>query len=229
MNELTIKREGNHYITAFTKLFLILLFAVCLALIGLIQLSTPFFPSSSQSMFVLLTCLIILLSVFTLNLSLINHVYCGFTLCFIALILIGIHQVIEPPKGDSSMLSSIWAQLFFISRPVALGLAITGCIGFIYQSVNKNSNLEAHCHLFSLLAGTTFLAGEIAGSYWAFIGWGKSWSWTGHFYVSALTYLLFILVFHLPKAWFNSPEKLAMGKASVLGVISAFMLGYKLI
>ncbi|WOT04598.1 hypothetical protein [Shewanella youngdeokensis] len=194
-----------------------------------VNASSRLFPASSDTIYLLVTAIVSLLSLCCLRFS--NRVQAHYAIAVsaVALLMLAAMQIFEPPKGDSAMLTSIWAQVFFLSRPVALGLAIAALVGYLFQTKRIDARLDSHCHLLSLLAGTAFLAGEIAGSYWAFIGWGRSWSWSGHFFFSALTYLLFILVFHLPKAWFPNARALAMGRAAVLGFISLLMLGYRVL
>lgn len=216
-----------------TKPFLLLIpltLLVCTALI-LVQLkiNNLLFPASSDVAYLVVAVLACMASTFFLNIQ--NRLQTNyiFSLCLIAIVMLIYSQTFESPKGDGAMLTSIWAQLFFLSRPAALGLAISTFVGYLLQVYRRDGKLESHCHLLSLLAGFAYLGGEIAGSYWAFIGWGRSWSWSGHFFVSAFTYLLFILVFHLPKAWFINPKQRAIGKATVMGSICLLMLGYKLL
>ncbi|GGP37252.1 hypothetical protein [Shewanella saliphila] len=205
------------------------LFGLAILILTLINANSLLFPASSEIVYLVATALVCLLSVVFLSLQNRAQINYVFILCAIALAMLMYSQMLTPPKDSSAMLTSIWAQLFFLSRPLALGLAIAGCLGYLIQAIRSEANLESHSHLLSLFAGTAYLGGEIAGSYWAFIGWGRSWSWSGHFFLSALTYLLFILVFHIPKAWFSNASALYMGKAVVLGFISLLMLGYRLL
>lgn len=205
-----------------------LLALAIIVLFDAIQVSV-FFPSGSETAYLIVGAIVSLIALLGLNLTNSLRVKYVFIVCFIALLLLGYSQTLEPPTGDSAMLTSIWAHLFFLSRPIALGFALAALVGFIIQSRHSDARLDRHSHLLSLLAGTAFLAGEIAGSYWAFIGWGKSWSWSGHFFFSALIYLLFVLVFHLPRVWFPNSSALSMGKAGVLGITCALMLGYRVL
>jgi hypothetical protein len=219
---------SSNQITLVARLSNIVLLSIAVMILTLINANSILFPGSSVMTFLVVSTIVVLLSFCCLKLTNRLQANYGFTLCFIVLLMLGYSQALEPPKGDSAMLTSIWAQLFFLSRPIALGLAIAAFVGFIIQALHSEADLESHCHLLSLFAGTAFLGGEIAGSYWAFIGWGRSWSWSGHFFFSAFTYLLFILVFHLPKAWFANARALALGKGGVLGFICVLMLGYRL-
>ncbi|ABZ78162.1 conserved hypothetical protein [Shewanella halifaxensis HAW-EB4] len=207
----------------------IVLLALAVMTLALINANSLLFPSSSVTIYLVVSAIVSLVSLCGLSIQSRLQANYVWAVCFIALLLLGYSQTLEPPTGDSAMLTSLWAQLFFLSRPIALGLAIAACLGYLLHAFWRDTRLESHSHLLSLLAGTAFLGGEIAGSYWAFIGWGRSWSWSGHFFFSALTYLLFILVFHLPKAWFPNGKGLAMGKAAVLGFICILMLGYRLL
>ncbi|MBR9726904.1 hypothetical protein ACFOD0_08430 [Shewanella intestini] len=178
-------------------------------------------------MFLLSSSLMMLLSLLPFKITDQYQLKFALIICFIVAVFLGYQYTFDIPTSNSAMLLPIWSQLFFLSRPVAVGFGIAACVGYLLQSRNKDYHLDNHCHMLSLLAGTAFLVGEVAGNFWAFLGWGKSWGWTGHFYVSALTYLLLVLVFHLPKAWFNSASRLALGKAVLLGFICLLILGYK--
>ncbi|MCT8986631.1 hypothetical protein [Shewanella phaeophyticola] len=205
------------------------LLGLAIFILTLINTNSLLFPASSEMVYLVATALVCMLSLVFLSLQNRAQINYVFTLCAISLAMLMYSQMLTPPKDSSAMLTSIWAQLFFLSRPLALGLAIAGCLGYLIQALRSDANLESHSHLLSLFAGTAYLGGEIAGSFWHFIGWGRSWSWSGHFFLSALTYLLFILVFHIPKAWFSNANALCMAKAAVLGFISLLMLGYRLL
>jgi hypothetical protein len=207
----------------------VVLLGLAVFILILINNKSLLFPASSEIIYLVATALICLLSVVFLSLQNRAQINYVFVLSVTALAMLLYCQMLTPPTESSAMLTSVWAQLFFLSRPLALGLAIAGFVGYVIQALRSDANLESHCHLLSLFAGTAYLGGEIAGSYWAFIGWGRSWGWSSHFFLSALTYLLFILVFHIPKAWFSNASALCMGKAVVLGFISLLMLGYRLL
>ncbi|WP_051252569.1 hypothetical protein [Ferrimonas kyonanensis] len=133
------------------------------------------------------------------------------------------------PTDTSAMGDYLWAQLFFLSRPLSLGCVIAAAIGYGLLPSRSDAKL-AHCsHLLALTAGTLFLAGEIAGSYWAMQGWGHSWSWSNHFFFSALLYLLLVLVFHFPHRWFRGSRRQQMAKALLLSFIALLQLGYRLL
>ncbi|MCG9728608.1 hypothetical protein L1D44_01900 [Shewanella sp. Isolate13] len=229
MSDLSLKQSKElEQSSLAARLANIVLLALAVMTLSLINADSLLFPSSSVMTYLVVTAIVSLVCLcgFSIKTRLqANYVW---AVTFVALLLLGYSQTLEPPTGDSAMLTSLWAQLFFLSRPIALGLAIAASLGYLFHGVWRDTHLESHSHLLSLLAGTAFLGGEIAGSYWAFIGWGRSWSWSGHFFFSALTYLLFILVFHLPKAWFANARALGMGKAAVLGFICVLMLGYRL-
>ncbi len=205
------------------------LLSLAIAKLILINTNSLLFPASSEMVYLVVTALVCVLSVVFLSLQNRAQINYAFVLCAIAIVMLIYSQMLAPLRDSGAMLTSVWAQLFFLSRPVALGLAIAGGLGYLIQALSNGSSLDSHSHLLSLFAGTIYLGGEIAGSYWAFIGWGRSWSWSGHFFLSALTYLLFISVFHIPKAWFSSASALCMAKAAVLGFISLLMLGYRLL
>ncbi len=210
------------------RLASVVVFALAVTALTLINANSLLFPGSSVTTYLVVTAIVGSLAACILPIRNVLQARYAWIVSSFALLLLIYSKTLEPPMGDSAMLTSLWAQLFFLSRPIALGLAIAACVGYLLHAFARDLRLESHSHLLSLLAGTAFLGGEIAGSYWAFIGWGRSWSWSGHFFFSALTYLLFILVFHLPKAWFANGKALALGKAAVLGFICVLMLGYRL-
>ncbi|ABV88840.1 hypothetical protein [Shewanella pealeana] len=229
MNDVSLKQAKSFeqgFIAA--RLVSMVLLALSIMTLILINANSLLFPGSSVATYLVVTAIVSLLAVCILPIRSSLQANYVWSVCVLALLLLIYSKTLEPPIGDSAMLTSLWAQLFFLSRPIALGLAIAGCVGYLLHAFARDPRLENHSHLLSLLAGTAFLGGEISGSYWAFIGWGRSWSWSGHFFFSALTYLLFILVFHLPKAWFANGKALALGKAAVLGFICVLMLGYRL-
>lgn len=229
MNDVSLNQtsllEQNFIIARLAGLVVLALSVMALILINANSL---LFPGSSVTTYLVVTAIASSLSVCVLPIRSGIQARYAWIVSGLGLLLLIYSKTLEPPMGDSAMLTSLWAQLFFLSRPIALGLAIAACVGYLLHTFGRDARLESHSHLLSLLAGTAFLGGEIAGSYWAFIGWGRSWSWSGHFFFSALTYLLFILVFHLPKAWFANGKALALGKAAVLGFICVLMLGYRL-
>ncbi|EDQ00268.1 hypothetical protein [Shewanella benthica] len=230
MSDTSLKPVITPFMVILTaRLVNIVLFALAVMILSLINSNCLLFPGSSVTTYLVVSAIVSLASLCCLHLTNRLQAHYVFIVCFIALLMLGYSQTLEPPKGDSAMLTSIWAQLFFLSRPIALGLAIAAFVSYSIQALRNDADLDSHCHLLSLLAGTAYLGGEIAGSYWAFIGWGASWSWSGHFLFSALTYLLFVLVFHLPKVWFSNPSALTMGKAAVLGFTCVLMLGYRVL
>ncbi len=211
------------------RLCVIFILAIVFVELWFVNLQSMLFPSSSVTVYLLVTSGVLLFAVSMISITGSLHRWFLLFACFLAgggLILCNYQLA---PSGDSAMLTSVWAHLFFLSRPIALGCGIAAFIGYLIQIYHSDPRLENLSHILSLIAGTSFLGGEIAGSYWAFIGWGKSWSWSGHFFFSALIYLLFILVFHLPKSWCRHARSLYIGRAIVLGVTSSLMLGYKLI
>lgn len=230
MNDVSLNQTSlleQNFIIA--RLACLVVLALSVMALILINANSLLFPGSSVTTYLVVTAIASSLSVCVLPLRSGIQARYAWIVSGLGLLLLIYSKTLEPPMGDSAMLTSLWAQLFFLSRPIALGLAIAACVGYLLHAFGRDARLESHSHLLSLLAGTAFLGGEIAGSYWAFIGWGRSWSWSGHFFFSALTYLLFILVFHLPKAWFANGKALALGKAAVLGFICVLMLGYRLL
>ncbi|QIZ78677.1 hypothetical protein [Ferrimonas lipolytica] len=146
-----------------------------------------------------------------------------------SLILLLISAFYSVPLDNSSMLTYVWANLFFLSRPLAMGCALVAAIGYALLYSADSQRLAARCHQLALLSGVLFLSGEISGSYWAAQGWGHSWSWSSHFFFSALIYLLLNLVFHFPPRWLATKQKMYAAKGSLLGFIVVVQLGYRLL
>lgn len=151
-----------------------------------------------------------------------------FCCCIIAAFLLAITTGYNAPEEASAILTYLWAQLFFLSRPLTLGLVSAAAIGYWLLYHRRDQRLQIHCHLLVLLAGLTFLIGEISGSYWAMQGWGRTWGWSSHFFFSALFYLLLMLVFHFPRKWLRTLKQLNLAKALLLTGIAALQVGYRL-
>ncbi|TKB58687.1 hypothetical protein [Ferrimonas aestuarii] len=194
-----------------------------------LALTLPQFPvSSTQCLLLISAGLLCALSVLPLAGGRAHRKFLMVT-AGVALALLVIAASFTTPSETSAMGDYLWAQLFFLSRPLTLGCVIASAVGYWLLQSHPDSELSFNCHLLALLSGTLFLAGEIAGSYWAMQGWGHSWSWSSHFFFSALFYLLLILVFHFPTRWMRTQQQQNRAKAMLLSFIALLQLGYRLL
>lgn len=193
-------------------------------------LSEPLFPSSSEKVYVLLIALMLSSALlFPIGKKQINW-YASVVLLTFAAITCAIGIILPPQRGDAAVLTAWSAQLFFLSRPLSIAAGMLAMV-FAFASAKDAVNrriLGANAHWWALVASTLFLGGEIMGSYWSFVGWGRSWSWSAHFYFSALTYLLWILVFHIPRHWARDEQQLKWFQGSILLVTILLNLGYRI-
>ncbi|WP_051202067.1 hypothetical protein [Ferrimonas senticii] len=204
------------------------LLLLCLGWLAEVYLKNHQFPMSSTLMLLLIGALMLLLSgQLSLSASGVSRQY-RYGCSAAALVLLALASRYSAPDEASSVLTYLWAQLFFLSRPLTLGLVLAAAIGYLLLIKQRDQRLQIHCHLLALLAGLAFMCGEVAGSYWAMQGWGRTWSWSSHFFFSALFYLLLILVFHFPRQWLRSQKQLNLAKALLLLFIALLQVGYRI-
>lgn len=114
---------------------------------------------------------------------------------------------LEEVRHDSFMMSYIFAILFFLSRPLSLGLALFALGGMVENMIGKeNLRVARGSKDAAFLAAIVFLGGEIVGCYWGFVGWGTTWRWTGNFYFSAMLFVLFMVPLHVPRRVYRTPK-----------------------
>ncbi len=134
--------------------------------------------------------------------------------------------VTEEFRHDTFMMTYIFAVLFFLSRPVSLGLtlyALGGATDCLLTGKNGYARMIATSKSTVLLATIIFLGGEIAGCYWGFMGWGTTWRWSGNFYFSAMLFVLFMVALHVPRSLFSSTKAYTLGFSIPLTVIAIAM------
>ncbi len=135
--------------------------------------------------------------------------------------------VTEDDRNLSFMTAYIFARLFFLSRPLSLGLTLFA-LGGAADSLIKNDQRAAAVFFQSkqaaFLGAIIFLGGEIAGCYWGFAGWGTTWRWSGNFYFSAMLFVLYMAALHVPRSVFTSAKAYALGFFSPLAVIALAMV-----
>jgi len=136
--------------------------------------------------------------------------------------------VIEDSPHDSFMMGYIFAKLFFLSRPLSLGLtlfALGGAATSIFLKMDENADgmILAQSKNAAFLAAIIFLGGEICGCYWGFMGWGTTWRWSGNFYFSAMLFVLFMVSLHVPRSLFPSVKAWNLGFSIPLAVIALAM------
>ncbi len=141
--------------------------------------------------------------------------------------------LIEEHFHDSFMMGYLFAKLFFLSRPLSLGLTLFALGGA------ANSLLKADEHDLAMiseqsknaafLAAIIFLGGEICGCYWGFMGWGTTWRWSGNFYFSAMLFVLFMVSLHVPRSVFSSTKAWNFGFSIPLIVIAIAMMLSKVV
>lgn len=126
--------------------------------------------------------------------------------CFVALLVL-CSVLPEPAHHNTFMLNYVFAILFFVSRPLCLGLTLFAMAG-IADCLQREHDLRvAHISKDMVyLASTVFLAGEIAGSYWGFVGWGTTWRWSGNFFFSAMLFVLYMVALHIPRKFFSNQK-----------------------
>ncbi len=118
----------------------------------------------------------------------------------------------EPYRNESFMMGYLFAQLFFLSRPLSLGLTLFA-LGGARDCLGKDPSpgMLFQSQKAALLAGLIFLGGEISGCYWGFMGWGTTWRWSGNFYFSAMIFVLYMMALHVPRSLFPSARAYAWG------------------
>ncbi|MBW3138120.1 hypothetical protein KUV56_01110 [Ferrimonas balearica] len=207
------------------RLWLALAALLVLADLLRIGLAVPLYPASSERVFLAGAALAMLLFAQLLpNRTPANHVAWATLVMALTLWLIACGK--GQPPGDNVMLIPLSAQLFFFSRPLSIGLCLLAALTLLTSRDDKA--LTQLGRWYALVAGIAFLGGEIVGSFWSFYGWGRTWSWSAHFFFSALVYLLLILVFHLPKRWLGRERDMALAQAALVAAIALTNLGYKL-
>ncbi|GAA4875998.1 hypothetical protein [Ferrimonas pelagia] len=146
-----------------------------------------------------------------------------------ATILLIISTFVVPHSSDNIMLTYLWAHLFFVSRPLAVGFALISAWGLYLTATVRHRRLQEISEIYALLAGTLFLGGEIAGAWWAFEGWGRSWGWSDNFMFSAMVYLMLILAFHLPRTVLRKRAHHNLAQAAVLALTALTLVGYRIL
>lgn len=136
----------------------------------------------------------------------------------------------EPVHHDTFMMKYIFAVLFFLSRPLSVGctaFAIAGLFDCLYRG---NDNRVAMISKdIALLGATLFLAGEIAGTYWGFVGWGTTWRWSGNFYLSAMLFVFFMVSLHIPRTLFTTSKTYYCASVTPLSIVFLFLVLSKVI
>lgn len=124
--------------------------------------------------------------------------------CFLLLLAL-CALVPETAPHDTFMMRYIFAIIFFLSRPLSIGCSCFAIAGALDCLGRGNDERVSHISKdMVFLASTLFLAGEIAGSYWSFVGWGTTWRWSGNFYFSAMIFVLYMVALHIPRALFTT-------------------------
>lgn len=106
-------------------------------------------------------------------------------------------------------------NLFFFFRNSSVAIFVVAVSFFAtVLAGNKDSNnaglLIQSGRNFTLLGSAIFLAGEVAGSWWAFEGWGDPWRWSRGFLFAGAMFLLSMLPLHLPAANGRTPRGTAL-------------------
>jgi hypothetical protein len=117
-------------------------------------------------------------------------------------------------------------NLFFYLRNSAAGLIALAISCFMMTLFPKNTAESEAAHLFhgrnfTLLGAGFYMAGEVAGSWWAFEGWGDPWRWSRGFLLAGAMFLLAMLPLHLPPPYRKHPKITALLASLPL---SAFIL-----
>lgn len=139
-------------------------------------------------------------------------------------------MITEDYRHLSFMMAYIFARLFFLSRPVSLGLtlfALGGAADIFLRDEDPGILFQSKQAAF--LAAIVFLGGEIAGCYWGFAGWGTTWRWSGNFYFSAMLFVLYMVALHVPRSVFSSAKAHSLGFFIPLAVIAFAMTLSKVI
>jgi len=135
--------------------------------------------------------------------------------------------VTEDYRQLSFMMQYIYARLFFLSRPLSLGLTLFALAG-VQDCLLKDDDTGAKVFFQSkqaaFLGAIIFLGGEISGCYWGFAGWGTTWRWSGNFYFSAMLFVLYMVSFHVPRSVFTSTKAHASAFFTPLAVIAIAMV-----
>jgi len=143
------------------------------------------------------------------------------TAVFLILLALG-SLVTEDYRTPSFMSGYMFARLFFLSRPLSLGLtlfALGGAADIFFRNDDPDSGILFQSKQAALLGAVIFLGGEIAGCYWGFSGWGTTWRWSGNFYFSAMLFVLYMVALHVPRSVFTSARAHAWGFFFPLAVI----------
>ena len=132
-------------------------------------------------------------------------------------------MVPEAVRHDTFMMGFLYAKLFFLSRPLSLGLtlfALAGSAESIMGAEKGRVLATTEARNTAMLAALCFLGGEIAGCYWGFVGWGTTWRWSGNFYFSAMVFVLFMAALHVPRSVFASVRSYAWAMFTPLGLLA---------
>lgn len=128
----------------------------------------------------------------------------------------------ESGRHNSFMTGYVFAVLFFLSRPLSLGATLFALSGMAdVLSGKPDPRVLGASKRWAYLAAMIFLGGEIAGCYWGFVGWGTTWRWSGHFYFSAMLFVLYMVALHVPGSFFSSARSRAWGFFVPLAVAAA--------
>ncbi len=114
----------------------------------------------------------------------------------------------EESRGATFIMDYLFVKLFFLSRPIALGLILYALSGAILghraacmQEKSLPMKTAYRAQRATFLAGLIFLGGEIAGCYWGFLGWGTTWRWSGNFFFSAMIFVFLMATVHLTRTF----------------------------
>lgn len=140
-------------------------------------------------------------------------------------------MVADPVRHDSFMMTYIFAILFFLSRPVSLGLTLYALAGMAHllTGTHRDKRVRHTAKDAAFFASILFLGGEIVGCYWGFMGWGTTWRWSGNFHFSAMLFVLFMVSLHVPPKRFKSLRSYDMVCALPLLIIALCMVLSKVI
>lgn len=146
--------------------------------------------------------------------------------------LAGASLITEAVHHNTFMMTYAFAVLFFLSRPLSLGLslyALGGAADCLLRGVGLYDNIWATSKDTAFLAAIIFLGGEIAGCFWGFMGWGTTWRWSGNFYFSAMIFVLFMVSLHTPRSLFSTKKTYILGFTIPLVAIVLAMMFSKVL
>lgn len=100
-------------------------------------------------------------------------------------------------------------MLFFYFRKTAIALFIMAVSEYLNALIFTKDraasiSLRNLGRNLTMLGGTFFIAGELAGSLWALHGWGDPWRWSRGFFIAGVMFLLSMLALHIPSKWTKS-------------------------